>query len=71
MERIMAWGIKGAWGRFWGRLGRLWWEGMRAHAQRALRDETEELERVRYAALSGGRQCANPVDCARNRRVFH
>lgn len=67
----MTWGAKEGWSRFWRWLGRMWWQGMQAHARRALRDETEELERVRYAASSGGRQCANPVDCARNRRVFH
>ncbi len=67
----MALGAWGAWSRFWGRLGRLWWQGMQAHTRRALRDETEALERARCAASNGGRQCANPVDCARNRRVFH
>ena len=50
----MVSGAKQAWSRFWGRLGRLWWEGMCAHARHALRDEVEALERVKCTAARGG-----------------
>lgn len=67
----MVSGAKQAWSRIWGRLGRLWWEGMCAHARHALRDEVEALERVKCTAARGGRPCVNSVDGARGRRVFH
>ncbi|MCS3804986.1 hypothetical protein HNO92_002277 [Chromobacterium alkanivorans] len=67
----MASGAWRGWSWFWGRLGRWWWQGMQAHARRALRDESEALERARAAAGTGGRLCAEPAECGRIKRIFH